>query len=399
MNEMKVNEILTYILPTVVALLASWKVFAPVLRMAKLKQLVDAQKRNDLQQTAVPVMGGMAVYFGMICGVLLAACLTDLSALVPLLAGMTILMLVGMLDDMLDIAPMKRLVLEVLVLAGMIYGSGQCVDSLQGLFGIGCYSWWVAVPFTLFAGAGIINAINMIDGVNGLSSGLCITCCGLFAWTFASEGDVTDALVNLLMAAALVPFWIHNVLGKRSRMFIGDAGTMAMGTLMCWNVIRLLSSSPLSTLNSPLSTPTPSLVLSILAVPVLDTLRVMGQRMANRRSPFSADLNHLHHMIFDYSHSHSITAGSEILLTLVIFAIGRLADGCGLSVTGQFLVVLGAAMLLAWGTYFLLAYHIRRNTGFAYRVRKVMAGMRKGETKWWKRLQEWVDGGTIDNLY
>lgn len=395
MLNINLHPVLVLLLPTLLSFFASWYVFIPVLHMAQLKKMVDNPDARKLQKTPVPVMGGMAVFFGFICGVLLSTCLLSVSPAIPVIAAMSILLLVGVIDDMLCVTPIKRLIIEILTIIGMIYGSGKCIDAVHGIFGLDVFSWYAAVPFTIFACVGIINAINMVDGVNGLSSGLCATCCILFSILYIQGNDYSNAVLNLILAAALIPFWIHNVFGKKSRMFIGDAGTMVMGGLMCWNVIQILSNDTttlwMESINQGISHV--AVVLSILAVPVFDTVRVMTMRAINGKSPFDGDRTHLHHIIYDYSHSHTITAFSEILLTLFLFLSGIIAYYLGLSVTWQFVIVVLLAAIFVWGLYFLLSYNFRLDTGFAYRMRKVFSKMRQGETNWWLKLQNRVDRG------
>lgn len=385
-----------YLLPAILSFFASWYVFVPVLRLAMRKNLVDNPDARKLQKMPVPVMGGVAVYFGIVCGLLLASSMFNLTLCVPVLTSMTILLLVGVVDDQLGITAKKRLIIEVLTILGMIFGGMQCIDSLHGLWGIGTFSWYIAVPLTVVGCVGIINAINMIDGVNGLSSGLCITCSLFFAFLFNRGGDAANAILNILMAFALVPFWIHNVIGKKTRMFIGDAGTMAMGGLMSWNVIQVLGDTQVSRMLTETGNCHVAVVLAILSVPVADTLRVMTMRVFHGQSPFSPDRTHLHHIIYDYGKSHSITAFTEVGITILINAAYILSYVMGASLNTQFLVVFVLAAFLVWGLYALLSFNYRLNTRFAYRARKVLASMRQGETNWWKRAQAWVDRGLKD---
>lgn len=363
--------------------------------MAQLKKMVDNPDARKLQKTPVPVMGGMAVYFGFTCGILMSTCFIDTTQVVPVLSAMSLLLIIGIIDDMIGVTPEARFIIEVVTVIGMIYGSYRCIDTLHGLFGLDLFSWYIAVPFTLFACVGIINAVNMVDGVNGLSCGLCATCSCLFSILFMQGGDYPNAVLNLILAAALIPFWIHNLFGQKSRMFIGDAGTMVMGTLMSWNVIQLLSHEA-STLwqGQHLQGISPvAVVVSILAVPVFDTLRVMTMRILQGRSPFQPDRTHLHHIIFDYSRSHSITSASEILLTLLLFIASLVTYHLGLSVTWQFIVIVLLSVLFVWGLYFLLSVNFRLNTGFSYRTRRALASIRQGDTHWWLTFQRWVDRG------
>ena len=389
------QTILSLSLPTLLSFFAAWYVFIPVLHMAQLKKMVDNPDARKLQKIPVPVMGGMAVFFGVTCGSLLATCFIDTSVIVPVMSAMSIMLFVGIIDDMLGVTPRNRFIIEILSVLGMIYGSGRCIDAVHGIFGLDLFSWYIAVPFTVFACVGIINGINMIDGVNGLSSGLCAACCTLFSILFILSNDIPNALLNLMMAFALIPFWIHNVFGRKSRMFIGDAGTMVLGALMSWNVIQILShdTSTLWMKGVHQGISHVAVVVCILAVPVFDTLRVMTMRIINGHSPFDADRTHLHHIIYDYSRSHSITSMSEIMLTLLLFLSELLAFALGLSVTWQFIIVVALAAIFVWGLYFVLSINFRLNTGFAYKTRKFLASMRQGETNWWKTFQNRVDRG------
>ncbi|MBO4621722.1 MAG: undecaprenyl/decaprenyl-phosphate alpha-N-acetylglucosaminyl 1-phosphate transferase, partial [Paludibacteraceae bacterium] len=301
--------------------------------------------------------------------------------------AMVVLLYMGAIDDAMGLSQLGRVLAEVLVLIGMIFASGKCVDSLHGLWGVGSFSWWLAVPLTVFAGVGIINAINMIDGVNGLSSGLCMTCAGLFGGVFIARGDVANGMLALTMCAGLIPFFLHNVYGKRSRMFIGDAGTMMMGALMSWCIICLLSSDAEIVAGHLCLV---ALALAILSVPVFDTLRVMTQRILHGISPFKADKTHLHHAFIAVGISHSITALSEVLIDIVIVLVWLITYRLGASQETQLYVVIAASALLVWGTYALLRQGEKDNA-IGRALGKLAPKTHLGHTKGWLRLQEKLD--------
>ncbi|MBR4547794.1 MAG: undecaprenyl/decaprenyl-phosphate alpha-N-acetylglucosaminyl 1-phosphate transferase [Paludibacteraceae bacterium] len=357
------------------------------MRIAKEKNLVDNPDARKLQTEPVPVMGGIAVFFGVVSAVLVGCILTDCMPLLPVLMAMVVLLYMGAMDDLVGFSQLSRVLAEVLVLVGMIYASGKCVDSLHGLWGLETFSWWIAVPLTVFAGVGIINAINMIDGVNGLSSGLCMTCAGLFGGVFLRRGNVPNAMLAFAMCASLLPFFLHNVYGKRSRMFIGDAGTMMMGVLMSWCIICLLSGDA-SRYDG--GEGTIALALAILSVPVFDTLRVMTQRMVHGISPFKADKTHLHHAFIAVGISHSVTALSEIAIDVVIVLIWYTSYRLGASQEEQLYVVAGAAVLLVWGAYAVL-WLGQKDNGIGRMLKRFAPRTHLGHTKSWLRFEKWLD--------
>ncbi|MCR5361745.1 MAG: undecaprenyl/decaprenyl-phosphate alpha-N-acetylglucosaminyl 1-phosphate transferase [Bacteroidales bacterium] len=388
-----VEKFIKVFLPTLISLVGVIWIYFKVLHFSLDKNLVDNPNARKLQKSPVPVMGGMAVFFGVLCGSLIACCLFDCTQLIPIFLGMGLMLYLGVLDDHIGLTPVVRLFFEVAVIAVLIYGGGACVDSLHGLWGIGDFSWWLGVPLTIFAGVGIINAMNMIDGVNGLSSGLCLVCSAMFGIALYRGQDIQDATICFCMAAALIPFLIHNVIGYSSKMFIGDAGSMVMGVLMSWCVIQVLRADTkagwLAYEFSGMCLI--ALVFAILAVPVMDTIRVMFMRMLHGKSPFSADKTHLHHILFKYSGSHSLTSITEIGITFLIVIVWAVSYKLDLSIDWQFYVTFGAAVILVWGTYFMMDREDRLNTGIAVTMRKALRAARQGNHQWWLKLQIFID--------
>lgn len=387
------NQFLKVLFPVLVSLVSVSWIFFKILRLSVDKNLVDNPNARKLQKTPVPVMGGMAVFFGVLCSSLVTCCFFNCEHLVPIYVAMSIMLYVGILDDLLGLTPIIRIFLEVSCIAAMIYGGGGCVDSLHGLWGIEEFSWWIGVPLTIFAGVGIINAMNMIDGVNGLSSGLCVACASMFGLALYRGGDVTDAVMCFSMAAALCPFIVHNMVGRTSKMFIGDAGTMVMGVLMSWCVMQVLRHDTLAKWGDYTDSGMCliALVLAILSIPVMDTLRVMTMRVLQGKNPFSADKTHLHHILFKYSGSHSLTTFIEISLDFIVVLVWAIVYKAECSIDVQFYTVFVFAAFIVWGLYFYMDRQDKKNSRTALKLRKWMSGVRQGETSWWNRFQRYVD--------
>lgn len=237
----------------------------------------------------------------------------------------------------------------------------------------------------------------MVDGVNGLSSGLCMTCCLLFGCMFMSVGDVTNAILAFAMVASLIPFFVHNVFGNTSRMFIGDAGTMVIGALMIWFVISALRSDAyLQAYGSQYCMV--ALVLAILSVPVADTLRVMTMRIFRGRSPFSPDKTHLHHAFVGIGISHSITSLSEILINFTVVGAWYLSARLGAPLHCQLYTVILVAAVLVWGTYGFLVHEKISNSRKALWLRGFSPKTHLGSKKWWQRLTYYLDAPEFDEV-
>ena len=387
---------LKFAIPPIISMIAVRWVFFRVLRLAKQKGLVDNPDARKLQKEPVPVMGGMAVFFGLIVGMMIAIITIDCTIISPIILCGSIMFFVGMLDDFLWMSPWSRIVIEMFTITCLVLGTSLGIDTLQGLWGIYQLPQWLVLPLTIFAGVGIINAINMIDGVNGLSSGLCILASLMFAQLFYLREDEANCILALCMAASLIPFLLHNVFGKSSKMYIGDSGTMLMGIIVVWFVIYLLNSN--FSEQHLLLRPNMNLcavALSIESVPIFDTLRVMTTRILNGRSPFSPDKTHLHHMFIGLGVSHGVTSISMILINWVIATIAYVSYRMGASLETQLYLVIAAGVILVWSSYWFLHYHTTHKTRFATFIRRFYLMGYFGSDKMWKRIGDYFDKGEI----
>lgn len=384
------------------AMLAVRWIYFKILKLAKEKGLVDNPDARKLQKFPIPVVGGLAVVFGVTFGVLMGGGMLftlneffngnslSLTNLISVVLAIFVMLYTGALDDIIGLAPKTRFVIEILVILGLIFSTGTCIDSFHGLWGVQELSWWVGIPLTVVGGVGIINAINMVDGVNGLSSGLCITYCLLFGCLFWSVEDIPNAVLAFCMGAALLPFFIHNVFGDKSRMFIGDAGTMVMGVMMTWFVMSITSSDnvcmALENRGSVVA-----MLLAFLCVPVADTLRVMTVRMVRGKSPFSPDKTHLHHAFVALGISHSITALSIIVINLIVVGVWYLTMQMGAPLDYQLYSVAVVAAVLVWGTYIFLEHESRSQSRKAMWLKAHSIKTHLGKTEWWQRFSYFLD--------
>lgn len=382
-----------YLTLFVVAMVATWWIFKKVLRIALIKNIVDNPDARKLQKVPVPVLGGVAVFFGMIVALTVTRLTFDTYSLFAIMGVMTIMLYTGTMDDILSLTPKIRFLIEILVVLLLIYTNHYSLNDFHGLWGIHQISEWIAVPLTVFACVGIINAINMIDGVNGLSSGYCILACTIFGTAFILGDDKDASSLSILSIGALIPFFCHNVFGKRSKMFIGDGGTLLMGTIISSFVIGTLNA------NSPLAEkvdPNLGLIpftIAVLAIPVFDCLRVMVARIARGTSPFYPDKTHLHHLLFDLGFSHVGTTGTELLATITVVGSWFLSYKLGASVDVQLYIVVSLGLLVTFGFYAWARSQQRRETA-SYRVlSRIGKWTHVGHTPWFERFRDFLDRG------
>lgn len=369
-------------------LLVGW-IHPRIVRIAKDKAIVDNPDARKLQKEPVPVLGGVAVFFGTVIGLGLASYATDCSVLLTAIVAMTIMLYTGTMDDILNLSPSLRFVIEIVTVCGLIFIDGFRIDDFHGLWGLHEIAVGYAVPLTLFAAVGIINAINLIDGVNGLSSGYCIMACTLFGSYFYQADNLPFALLAAVCAGALIPFFLHNVFGHRSRMFIGDGGTLVMGAVLAIFVCSVLRhGAPAIEAQSVGLIP---MTLAVLCIPVFDTLRVMSTRILHRQSPFHPDKTHLHHVFIQIGCSHLATTLIILTMNTLVVVGWWIAVSTGVSVDGQLYLVIGLGVLFTFGLYAFLHYHQKHDTPLMHTLRRIGYRTHLTRTRGFLWMRKFVD--------
>lgn len=361
----------TIIIPFFIALLLVGWIHPRLVKIALLKNIVDNPDARKLQRTPVPVLGGVAVFFGVVIAIGCMSSVVDCSGLPVVIMAMMAMLYTGTMDDILSLSPGLRFVIEIVVVLLLIFVGGYCIDDFHGLWNIGRFSYWYAVPLTVVAAVGIINAINLVDGVNGLSSGYCIMACLIFGTLFFVAGEAPMTILAAVSVGALIPFFLHNVFGKTSKMFIGDGGTLVMGVVMSVFVIVILQNgSRVAAYVNPNVGLVP-FTLAVLSVPVFDTLRVMSTRILKGTSPFRPDKTHLHHMFIDLGCSHVATTLAILGVNMFVVLCWWALEASGFSIAVQLYAVIAVSLLVTSGLYHFMQWHICRDTRFMRAMRRL----------------------------
>lgn len=375
-----------------VSLLAVQWIFYRILTIAKLKHIEDIPDARKLQKQPTPVLGGIAVFFGLSVGLILAAIFFPMTRnLLPVILACLVMLYIGSIDDVLGISAGTRALIEALTILGLIYSSGMCIDSFHGLWGVHTFSWYIGVPLTVFVGVGLINAFNMVDGINGLSSLICIACALFFGTIFYKMADPADAALAFCFAGSLVTFSMHNIFGRKSCMFIGDGGTMVMGLLVSWFVIRVMSSEGLANNQmDQVGMNVIAMLLAVVSVPVFDTLRVMCMRLAHKKSPFVPDKTHLHHLFIALGYSHIFTTIAEVVLGILVTATWYLSYKLGLNLEWQLYITIAGAFLFIGGTTMLLLY-CNAHESIKTRLYQKNIQSHPKDSRWWYHVCQLMD--------
>ena len=377
-----------------VAFIMTTLVYPYVLAFARRHNIVDNPSARKLQRVPVPVMGGTSVYIGMLVAVIVGLIIAPNVRVIKIMSLLTVMYAIGVWDDVKDVSAALRFLLELLVVWMMILTLGVEINDFHGLWGIHEIPDAVSVPLSLVAGVGIMNAVNLIDGVDGYCSTYGVMACAAFAVIFYYCGDIPMFALALIAIGAFIPFFFHNVFGKTSKMFLGDGGSLMLGTLLAFFMFRVLTHGSPESVYDASGVSLPAVCLAILAVPVFDTLRVMIVRVLKGGSPFHPDKTHLHHLFIDMNFSHLSTSFIIVLGNVVIGALLIAGWKLGLSVDMQAYLVILSAVLFTWIFYFFMDREHRKNDGDGSKLWQLMCHYNISQlssTPIWQFIRKVVD--------
>lgn len=379
-----------FIIPFLVAFISTLWIHPKILRIAIIKNLVDNPDARKLQRNPTPVMGGLAVFFGLVLG-LCCSQIIYTNYIFIYVAAMMIMLYVGTLDDILTLSPRMRFLIEIAVIAILIAVTDNPINNLWGLWNLYEIPGYIAIPLTIFATVGIINGINLIDGVNGLSTGFCIMASLLFSVLFYYSNNDTMLIIALSATGAIIPFFMHNVFGNETRMFIGDGGALVMGIIMSIFTMDTLSTESDSARFALEEFGLIPFCLAVLSIPVFDTLRVMSSRIIQGVSPFHADKTHLHHLFIDLGFSHIGTTMSILSLNMLVVIGWWISYLLGASIDIQLYVVLIISIMSTFVFYNLMRHKMKKSSRFVALFNRLGKATQYEKRGFWKTLERRID--------
>lgn len=275
-----------------------------------------------------PLIGGAAIFIALIAALWLVP-LNELSVELfypAVLLGGFILLLIGLIDDLREIPAPIRLLVEAGACLALIRYTGLRLDDFGPLFTANALDLgWLAVPITVFAALGVINAFNLIDGVDGIAGSIYVVAASAMAGLASWNGDSAMFLFLGITSAAVIGFLAFNARlpwNRRARTFLGDSGSLLLGFVLAWGFIRLASGPDRAFM--------PITAVWLFAVPLLDTSTLILSRWRQGRSAASGDHRHLHHALLRAGFSVGQTWGIISLFALALGGIGVLFQFSGL---------------------------------------------------------------------
>ncbi|MCU0352290.1 MAG: undecaprenyl/decaprenyl-phosphate alpha-N-acetylglucosaminyl 1-phosphate transferase [Cytophagales bacterium] len=328
---MSVNLLLAFLWAFVVSVFA----VPSIVQVAHAKKLLNEPNGRSVHASLTPRLGGMAIFAGFVSALAIFGRLEQ--GIQYVLAGAILLFFIGLKDDIVPVSAFKKFFVQLLSTGIIVFMGDVRITGFQGLLGIGELDLGTSYAFTILVIIGITNAINLIDGLDGLAGTTLVIVATAFGLYFFWQGDALYSFVAASLVGGTLGFLRYNF--HKATIFMGDAGSLTCGFIVAVMAVRFIEMRPVAN--------TPVLALGILYLPVLDTLRVSVIRIFNGQSPFAADKNHIHHRLIraGFSQLQAVC----ILAALQTTAIGGIVSMDSWDIHWQLTALLLVSVALGFG--------------------------------------------------
>lgn len=288
----------TAIISFIVAFLA----IPVIIFIADNKKLYDIPDERKLHKQAIASLGGVGIFIALSFSSLLGVNMQEHSEFQYFIAALSIMFFIGLKDDLVALSAFKKFIVQIIAAAIIIHLGDIKIESLYGLAGIYEISTVYTIPLTYIIIILIINAFNLIDGVDGLAGSLGLMTTVLLGTYFYMANLVPYAVFSFSLSAALLAFLIFNY--YPAKVFMGDCGSLLVGLTCSILVLKFINVAARPVSAFPLQSSV-AIGVSLILIPLVDTVRVFSIRILKGRSPFSPDRNHVHHLLLDHGLNHS----------------------------------------------------------------------------------------------
>lgn len=320
-----IDIVLSFVWAFVVAVFA----IPSIIYVAHLKNLLDEPNFRAVHTNLTPRLGGMAIFAGFMSAVTIFGEVTP--QIQRLLASTLILFFIGLKDDISSVSAFKKFFVQILATGIVMFLGDVKINDFQGFLGFEMIDDRFAYAFTFLVIVGLINAFNLIDGLDGLAGSLILinsAAFGYFFYRFGGSEYAPFALVAFCLMGGILGFLRYNF--HKAIIFMGDTGSLVSGMLVSVMAIQFVQMKAVES--------APAIAVAILIIPVFDTARVFAIRIFNGKSPFSPDKNHVHHIL--------IRSGLNQMQTVILLSFVNIVT------------ILLAISMAGMGDNFLLGFYV-----------------------------------------
>ena len=311
------------------ALVLNYAVTPIIIRVAKERRLYDRPNERSSHNEPTPSLGGIGIFAGTVCGIILWTPAGNFGMLQYILAAFVLIFLIGILDDLLPISPWQKLGGQLLVAIILSFKAGIAISSFYGFLGVHVLAAPASFALSILTIIGIINAFNLIDGINGLAGSVGLLSCLVFGYCFYLLDVPALAVVAFSLAGAIVAFLRYNF--TPAKIFMGDTGSLLVGTVCAILAISFIEINYKLPPEHPFVLgAAPAIAIAILVLPLYDTLSVFMRRIVRGRSPFAPDKTHIHHQLLSFGLNHSQSTAVLIAVNLLFIGVAFYFNQLGL---------------------------------------------------------------------
>ncbi len=303
------------ILSFITAFMVTYFAIPSIIQVARVKHLVDEPGERRSHKVSTPSLGGIGIFGGVIFAIIMWMPFKETyGGLQYILASFVVIFLIGAKDDIVPTTPVKKLVGQIFAAFILVAKTDIKITDFHGIVGIHELPEWFAFAFSIFTILVIINAFNLIDGINGLAGGIAILISATFGIWFLMVDRMDMAIIAFSTIGAVVAFLNYNL---QATIFMGDTGSLLLG-LIC-SILALNFIEHNIGLEHPLAVQSvPAVTMGILILPLFDTLRVFTTRIMKGKSPLYPDRTHIHHLLLDTGLSH-LSASAVLVIVNILF--------------------------------------------------------------------------------
>ncbi|WP_179318032.1 glycosyltransferase family 4 protein [Winogradskyella helgolandensis] len=316
--------ILWLIAAFILAFFMAYRTFPVILIVAEEKHLMDEPDSRSMHSNRTPTLGGIGIFLGVIVVMTIVGAFLNTKTLLLVMGGLTILFFLGLKDDLTVLSPGKKFIGQLFAAALLIVFTDTRIIGFSSILDVHTLPYWVSVGFTLFVYLLIINAYNLIDGVDGLAGTIALSVSIIFMYLFVQAGDLSLATIAMALSGSLLAFLRFNF-SRSKKIFMGDTGSMIVGFLLAFFTISFINLAQVDE-TSDYYHAAPALACALLFYPFIDTLRIFFIRIViHKTSPFKADKNHIHHWFIKIGYSHLMTTilicGINFVIVCIAFSL------------------------------------------------------------------------------
>lgn len=331
----------------IISFLLTFITIPTIVKISRHKKLFDIPNERTSHSSAVPVLGGLAIFAGITTAIVICTLPADSDMIKFVLGALIVLFFLGLKDDILIVDPKIKLLVQIFASSIVVILGDIRITDMHSTFGIDGISYVPSVLFTIFLFVTLINGFNLIDGVDGLSSGSGILASLALGIWFIITDHYSSAVLSFSLTGTLAAYFIFNVFGKQNKIFMGDTGSMITGLVVSVLIVHFLEFENFVSSDYQFVS-TPAIAFGLLILPLFDSLRVFILRILDGHSPFKADRNHVHHLLLELGLSHL-----KATLILIIINIFFIVIVYSLQFIGNIPLVLLTLLLASFLSYLL----------------------------------------------